>query len=53
MDDFLPDINEPDKRGDAWQAPRGPITRLVAWLILALIGFGTLAMIGWIILWAT
>ncbi|HEX7009735.1 MAG TPA: hypothetical protein VF184_07120 [Phycisphaeraceae bacterium] len=36
---------EPDLPTSPWQPQRGPITRIVAWLILLLIALGLLAML--------
>jgi hypothetical protein len=45
MNDYTPDLDEPEQRGDAWRPPHGPLTKLVAWLILAMIAAGTVVMV--------
>ncbi len=48
----LPDPDaegQPELLRGIWQAPRGPLTRMVAWLILAMIALAVVVML-WVII---
>lgn len=41
----IPTDDFSDQKMQTWTPPRGPVVKLIAWLILAMIGLGILAMI--------